>query len=94
MPSSVTIPLAKSLPQRDERVVELGRLLASGRSSRRDVALAASKLPGFANLLVDRVGALERGPNWHPDPDCAVARLGFRRTAAVLREYLASGDRL
>ncbi|WP_419195392.1 hypothetical protein [Engelhardtia mirabilis] len=90
MPSSTaTLPQVPSARRaREEPVVELGRLLESGWASRRDVARAATALPGFVDLLVAQVDALHRGANWQPGADSALARLGFRRTAELLEEFL------
>jgi len=87
MPSSITTIPSSERPVRDEQVVELGRLFDCARASRRDVALAATAVPGFADVLVKHVDALHRGANWRPDAECALARLGFRRAAELLVDF-------
>ena len=90
MPSSTATPPQPPSERlvREEPVVELGRLLDSSLASRSDVARAARALPGFVEMLVAHVDVLHRGANWQPGAESALARLGFRRTAELLQEFL------
>ena len=94
MPGSTTnLPVSPSTSPIDDCVVELGRLLASQSASRADVARAAQRIPGFAQRVVARVDALQRGANWRGDLDDALARLGFRRTGELLTEFIVGAPR-